>query len=122
MHPNEVDKMEPDRRIEELLPLRPLIFAVLLGLGQGRRHGYAIMQDANERLSYRAIVGPGTLYRTLKEVREQGLIEPCASPPGKDARRQYYRLTDLGRRVAQAEALRMSGLVDQARAERLLEG
>ncbi|HSR50296.1 MAG TPA: PadR family transcriptional regulator [Acidobacteriota bacterium] len=111
-----------EANIEKFLPLRPLIFAVLLGLGQSERHGYAIMQDANERLSYRAIVGPGTLYRTLKELREQGLIEPCPSPPGKDARRQYYRLTDLGRQVAEAEALRLSGLVEQARAERLLEG
>lgn len=113
--------MPSDKPVDEFLPLRPLIFAILLGLGQGERHGYAIMQDANGRLNHRAIVGPGTLYRTLKELREQGLIEPCASPSDKDARRQYYGITDLGRRVAEGEARRMSELVEQARTERLLQ-
>lgn len=102
------------------LPLRPLVFALLLSLHEEPRHGYAIMQAVNERLRYRAVVGPGTLYRTLKELRDQGLVEHTATPSGEDARRQYYRLTAEGRRVAALEAARMAELVDAARAGRLL--
>ena len=75
-----------------------------------------------DRMAGRAILGPGTLYRTLKEMREQGLIEPGQAPEGEDARRQYYTLTRAGRQVAAAEAARMSALVDEARAGRLISG
>src|SRR5436853_3122916 len=41
--------MDRDRRIETLLPLRPVEFHILLSLAGGERHGYGIMQDARER-------------------------------------------------------------------------
>jgi DNA-binding PadR family transcriptional regulator len=102
-------------------PLKPLIFAILLALAEEDRHGFAIMEDANRRLKRRAILGPGTLYRTLKELREAGLVAHSTAPAGADPRRQYYRLTAKGRRAARAEAARMAAWVELARAGRLLD-
>jgi DNA-binding PadR family transcriptional regulator len=108
---------------ERYLPLRPVVFAVLLSLELQPRHGYAVMQAVNERLGRTALVGPGTLYRTLKELRDGGLIEPAPGvEASEDERRRYYRPTALGRAVARAEAQRLAGLVEQARRAKLLEG
>ncbi len=101
---------------EGLLPLRPVVFAILLVLRGGDLHGYAIMKRVNERIGRRAVLGPGTLYRTLKDMREQELLK--YAPAGKatvDERRSYYRLTDLGREVVEAEASRLKGLMREAR-------
>lgn len=107
--------------IDDLVPLRPVPFAVLLALSGEPLHGYAIMQQVNETMGSRAIIGPGTLYRTLKELRGKRLIEHAKGPRGStDERRQYYRLTGLGRRVAATEAERMAGLVSQAKSYRLI--
>jgi DNA-binding PadR family transcriptional regulator len=103
-------------------PLRPVVFELLLTLGDGAMHGYAIMQLVNERMGRRVIVGPGTLYRTLKELRELGWIEQARRPADEDARRQYYKLTEDGRRAAAGEATRMAELVDLARSGGLLPG
>ncbi|MGE0355064.1 MAG: PadR family transcriptional regulator [Gemmatimonadales bacterium] len=92
------------------VPLRPVVFEILLILNQGERHGYGLMKELRERPGGRWVLGPGTLYRTLREMLEQGLIEPGGSP--SDARgKRDYRLTPLGRRVAAAEARRMARLV-----------
>lgn len=102
------------------LPLRPVVFAVLLSLSEGRLPGYGILKNANRRLGHRAIPGPGTLYRTLKELRESGLIAYAPAEAGEDQRKQYFKLTALGRRVAEAEARRMEKAVEAARSSRLL--
>lgn len=112
--------MADRQRNEGQEPLRPVIFALLLSLGEADRHGYAIMQRVNQRLGHRAIVGPGTLYRNLKELRERGWIAHVEGPVEADARRQYYTLTTVGRRAAAAEAARMAELVDAARVEGIL--
>lgn len=100
--------------------LRPVVFAILLALNERALHGYAIMKAVNDRLEHRAIVGPGTLYRTLKELRDGQLIAPADAPTGEDARRQYYRLTEAGRIAAANEATHMANLVAAARAGRLI--
>ena len=106
--------MNRDASVEELLPLRPVVFALLLVLRVGPLHGYGIMQRVNSHLGREALVGPGTLYRVLKELRDAGLIEH-SEPPGDesdvDARRQYYRLTGHGSLVVKAEAERIAGLM-----------
>jgi DNA-binding PadR family transcriptional regulator len=69
--------------------------------------------------------GPGTLYGPIKRMLAEGLIEESDERPDPamdDQRRRYYRITDFGRRVAGAEAERMSGLVETACARRLLGG
>jgi DNA-binding PadR family transcriptional regulator len=100
--------------------LRPTVFAILLVLNESPLHGYGIMKAVNERLRHRAILGPGTLYRTLKELRDAGLITRAEAPAAEDARRQYYKLTEAGRIAAADEAARMADLVAVARASRLI--
>ena len=101
-------------------PLRPVVFAVFLALNEHALHGYAIMKAVNDRLRHRAIVGPGTLYRTLKELRDQHLITHTQAPAGEDSRRQYYELTEAGRALAAAEAAHLADLVAAARAGHLI--
>ena len=100
-------------------PLRPLVFQILLLLNERERHGYAIMKEVNERAGRNVILGPATLYRTLKELRDGGLIEEA---PADDERRRMYRLTDAGQAAARQEAARMADLVERARDGKLLGG
>ena len=91
----------PDRRppIEDFLPLRPVEFDILLALGDGERHGYAIMQEALRRSDGRLQLEPGTLYRALRRMRQAGLVTETTGhgQDSEDERRRYYRLTALGR-------------------------
>lgn len=105
-----------------LLPLRPLILAILLVLKGGDRHGYGIMQWVNENAGLGTILGPGTLYRTLKEMRELGIVAHAESPgaSGGDERRSYYTLTSFGRDVLVAEAERLGRLLRGAEMVELL--
>jgi DNA-binding PadR family transcriptional regulator len=107
----------------DLLPLLPLLFELLLLLGRSEQHGYALMRALADRAERRLVLGPATLYRTLKELRERGLIEEAEAAVGDDdERRRTYRLSDFGRDVAAAEAERLDSLVADARAARLLQG
>jgi DNA-binding PadR family transcriptional regulator len=108
---------------EEFLPLTPSVFHILLALADGERHGYGIIKEVEARTEGRVRLGPGTLYGSIKRMLEEGLIEESDERPDSeldDERRRYYRLTGFGRRVATAEAERLSGLVASARAKRLL--
>src|SRR5688500_1818053 len=110
---------------EALLPLRPVVFQVLLSLVDGERHGYGIVQQIAERSSARMQIEPGNLYRTLRFMLDEALIEESdrRPPPGEDdERRRYYRITRCGSRVASAEAARLAELVADARARKLLKG
>src|SRR5215510_16596749 len=114
--------MDRDRRIETLLPLRPVEFHILLSLAGGERHGYGIMQDARERGE--SVPDIGTMYRALARMLDQGLIEATDSPGASDdddERRNYYRITSVGLRVAKAEARRLEVLMRAARLGGLLE-
>jgi len=109
--------------IASMLPLRPVVFEILLILNEEERHGYGLMQDVKDRTGGRWSLGPGTLYRTLRELEEKKLIAPTNRRPAPDVddeRRRYYRLTRLGQRVAAAEADRMAALVRAARAGKLI--
>jgi DNA-binding PadR family transcriptional regulator len=114
--------MDRDRRIETLLPLRPVEFDILLSLAGGERHGYGIIQDARER--GHAAPDIGTLYRALARMVDQGLIEAGDRLPAPDAgeeRRNYYRITAAGLKVAKAEARRLESLTRAARMGGLLK-
>ena len=114
----------PPRDPETLLPLKPVVFQVLLSLVDAERHGYAIVQDIAERSSARMRIEPGNLYRTLRAMLDEGLIEESDRRPAPgldDERRRYYRITRFGRRVAAAEAARLVQLVADARARNLLK-
>jgi DNA-binding PadR family transcriptional regulator len=116
--------MGTDRdRIDRHLPLRPVEFHVLLSLAVGERHGYGIIQDIEAR-GETAAPDVGTMYRALARMVESGLIQsaPVASTRETvDERRNYYRITDRGLRVARAEAQRVQALTRAARIGGLLQ-
>ena len=106
---------------DDLLPLSPQTFHILVALAAGDRHGYAIMRDVAERSGGKLRLSPGTLYGCVKRMLEQGLIVELNSGerpdgPGGDERRRHYRLTAFGRKVARAEAARLAETLEQARA------
>lgn len=108
---------------ESLLPLSTAAFHILLALSEGERHGYGIMQETARHSEGKIKLGPGTLYRTIRRLLEDGLIEEAEERPVPeldDERRHYYRLTPLGLRVARAEARRLAALVRVAQAKQLL--
>jgi DNA-binding PadR family transcriptional regulator len=118
---NQMKQRAPDT----LLPLKPVVFQVLLSLSDDERHGYAIVQDIAERSSARMQIEPGNLYRTLRFMLDEELIEESdrrPAPEADDERRRYYRITKFGQRVAAAEAARLVELVADARARNLLKG
>ncbi len=102
----------------ELLPLPPVTFHILLSLADQDRHGYAIIQDVEARTSGELKLSAGTLYRSVQRMLEQGLIletRDRPAPEEDDERRRYYRITKFGVEVAQAEARRLAQLVKFAR-------
>jgi DNA-binding PadR family transcriptional regulator len=110
---------------EGFLPLTPVVFEIALALAAGDRHGYEIMQDVERRTDGRIVLHPGTLYRALARLLDQGLIEELDERPDDghdDERRRYYRLTANGLEVARGEARRLEAQVDAARQRRLLPG
>ncbi len=109
--------MSDDQPADGFLPLPSATLHILVALGPGEKHGYAIMRDV-ETLSDGAVrMGPGTLYGSIKRMLADGLIEETAGHPGVEAddqRRRYYRLTGLGSRVSAAELARLTALVHRA--------
>ena len=106
--------------VDAFLPLKPHWFHVLLSLSGEEQHGYGIMQEVLERTDGKVRLWPATLYGTLKRLSEEGLIEESAVRPAEeldDARRRYYRLTRLGRRVLAGESERLEDLVRIIRAK-----
>lgn len=108
---------------EALLPLSPAVFHILLALSVGERHGYGIMQETALTSGGKVTLGPGTLYRSLRRLLTDGLIEESDARPVPeldDERRHYYRLTPFGLQVARAEAQRLAALVRIAQSQHLL--
>ncbi len=103
---------------EEYLPLTPAVLDIVLALGDDELHGYAIMREVRRRTGGKRRLAPGTLYRSLRQMQERGLVAEFEERPDlDDERRRYYRLTDLGRRVAVAEVERLESLVRAARSK-----
>jgi DNA-binding PadR family transcriptional regulator len=117
------DDDERDPAPDDLLPLPPATFHILLAVADGERHGYGIIQDVAARTNGSLRLSPGTLYRSIQRMLEQGLLVEVKERPAAaddDERRRYYRITALGRLVAEAEARRLVQLVDMARAARFV--
>lgn len=103
--------------------LPPIWFEILVSLAAGDRHGYAILQDVEQRTDGAVTILPGTLYRALERLLEQGWIREVDRPADEeDARRRYYRLTPAGRDVAGGEATRLAETLGAARRHRLVDG
>lgn len=96
-------------------PLPSPAFLLLVALSNGEAHGYQLRKDLIERSGGAIDLDPGSLYRLIFRLHEDGLIEDS---PGDDARRRSYRITAQGRRVLKSETDRMAALVAQARSVR----
>lgn len=107
---------------DQLLPLTPVAFEILLSLAEEERHGYHVMQAVERRTEGRISLHAGTLYRALARLVDAGLIEELDErpDPAGDERRRYYRLTAFGLEVAKAEAARLESQVRAARAVHLI--
>lgn len=108
---------------EQHLPLKRATFHILLALGNGPRHGYGIRADVAALTDGAVKLWPVTMYGTLRELSDAGLIEAAAAPAEEqDARRHYYELTPLGRRVLVAETARLRALVEHAERTHAVRG
>ncbi len=105
-------------------PLNPKTFEILLAFIGGTAHGYQVKRTVEERTGGQVRLDAGSLYRAIAKLLDGGLLEEAAERPesGKDdERRRYYRLTEAGRQLAAAEARRLAGLVEFARANDLID-
>jgi len=113
---------KPDRGTK---PLTSSVFYVLLALADEERHGLGIAADVAERTGGDVEMGPGTLYTTIKKMADAGLVAESTArrrAENDDPRRRYYRITRPGRRALEAEARRLTLIVDAVHAKRVLEG
>jgi DNA-binding PadR family transcriptional regulator len=116
--------MAKPQSVEDLLPLTPPVFHILLALADAERHGYGIMQDVARQTGGALQLGPGTLYGCLKRMLAARLVEESEERPDPeldDERRRYYRITALGDRAVRAEARRLADAVSAAIGKRLLD-
>jgi DNA-binding PadR family transcriptional regulator len=114
--------MDRDRRLDSRISLRRVEFHILLSLAAGERHGYGIIQDIQAR-GEASVPDVGTMYRALARMVDAGLIEAAerrTAPDAADERRNYYRTTELGLRVAREEARQLETLMRAARIGGLL--
>jgi DNA-binding PadR family transcriptional regulator len=108
---------------EDLLPLTPAVFNILLALADGDKHGYGIMLEVEAATHGQVQMGPGTLYGSIKRMLKAGLIEESDERRDlelDDQRRRYYRVTGLGRRTLEADLHRLAAQLNIARRKRLL--
>ena len=112
----------PKRKLD---PLPSAAFQILLSLADEDRHGYGIMRQIEEQTGGRTRLGPGTLYGSIQALLEEKLIAEVDAPEDTSsgqARRRYYRLTSMGRKLARTEADRLADLLRAARAKKILRG
>ena len=110
---------------DNLLPMTPAVFNILLALADGEKHGYAIMLEVEDSTQGAVKMGPGTLYGSIKRMLASGVIEETDERPDPDMddeRRRYYRLSGLGQRALRLEAERLERQVRVARLKQVLDG
>jgi DNA-binding PadR family transcriptional regulator len=98
-----------------------LDFHILLALGDGPAHGYAVGKEIETRSAGRLDPTTGSLYQALKRLTGGGLVRQVAEPRGTpgDARRKYFALTAAGRAAATEEIRRLEALVAVGRQRQL---
>jgi DNA-binding PadR family transcriptional regulator len=109
--------------VQKFIPLKTQWFHIMVSLAGGEQHGYGIMQDVLNRTTGKVRLWPATLYGSIKRLIEADLIEESderPTPELDDARRRYYRLTSLGKRVLDAECERLQELVRTIRVKQTL--
>lgn len=110
---------------EDMLPLTPAVFHILLALADAEKHGYAIMKEVDAISEGTVNMGSGTLYGSIKRMLKAGLIEETDERPDPEMdhqQRRYYQLTNFGERVLKAESYRLEAVVRAARSKKILGG
>lgn len=103
------------------VPLRAPVYHILLALVRGDLHGLGIAEEIEQASEGVVELGPGTLYRSLGEMVEAGLIRGADAPHGDaDPRRKYYRITSAGKQLLAAETARLDRLVATAKARQAM--
>ncbi len=112
--------MSASSDVRSSLPLGAATFYILLALAGGDRHGYGVIKEVEAQTAGAVKLGPGTLYRLIKQLLADGWIAEIDGDAGDDDRRRTYRLSSRGRAIARAEAERLDDLVTVARKRNLL--
>lgn len=101
---------------QDHLPLTETTFYILLSMAVERKHGYAILKDVEELSKGRVVPSTGTLYGALSRLLDQDLIERVEeeNPEEVGRPRKFYTLTQFGRKVLEAEMVRLRTLVATA--------
>jgi DNA-binding PadR family transcriptional regulator len=102
--------------------MTPAVLHILLSLSTEDRHGLGIAADVSSFTGGRILLGPGTLYGTIKRLLDAGLIEDLGEPDARDddPRRRYYRLSAKGRKALETEAADLASVLSVARRRRVL--
>jgi DNA-binding PadR family transcriptional regulator len=102
-----------------LFPPSRRVLHILLALADGERHGFGIIEEVERSTAGAVRLLPGSLYTTIKRLLTRGLIARCsgASSGTTGDGRQFYRITKLGRGVAEAQRQRMATLVGHSDAD-----
>ena len=103
-------------------PLTPAVFHILLALSSGERHGYGIMKQVEADSQGKVTMGPGTLYGSLKRMLDAGLVKESdkrVDPEMDDERRIYYQITGIGAQTLAAELERYKRIVTLAQERKL---
>ena len=96
-------------------------FHILLALSGGVRHGLGIAQNVDKSTEGQVRLGPGTLYRSLKQLTAAGWIRDAQPPAGMaDPRRRFYEITDAGTSELEREARRFARWVQVAKDNHVL--
>ena len=104
--------------------LTPAAFQILMAIADEARHGLGIVEEVKDRTGGDVTLGPGSLYGTIKRLRETGLIQEAKAvpdPSDDDPRRRYYAITPSGREALAREARRLEVMVQAARAKNILK-
>jgi len=103
-------------------PLTPAVFHILLALSTGERHGYGIMKQVETDSDGKVTMGPGTLYGSLKRMLDAGLVKESdkrVDPEMDDERRIYYQITGIGAKTLAGELERYKRIVSVAQERKL---
>jgi DNA-binding PadR family transcriptional regulator len=114
--------------------MTPAVLHILLSLSAEDRHGLGIAADVKEFTSGRIVLGPGTLYGTIKRLLDAGMVEDLGQPAADegprdrgawrgagDPRRRYYRITPKGRKALTLETEGMASVLTVAKRRRVLK-
>src|SRR4051794_21278716 len=98
------------------LSMQEPTFLILTALAAEPLHGYGVIRVVEQLSQDQVVLGPGTLYRALDRLTEQGLVEVDREEAVDGRLRRYYRLTDSGAAALVAQAQRLRRHADAAMA------